>query len=123
MSALIKIEVLEVQDKISIIVPRNIMIVVPFVKLFDDKVYDYNLLVTPVNFKQFNIDSDLLPEDLRKDGILINTYVIKYKEVTSDDYKILIFRVKDDAEKFLSELKLSIPDFYKNADQYIKFIN
>lgn len=123
MSALIKIKELVVDDHLILHKSQNTILVVPFVKSFIDTVYEKEIFITPSKFDILKLDKKKLTDDEKFYGVKIKIYVVEYKDTTSEYSKLLNFLELEDAEKFLSELKSCINEFYNNADEYIKFIN
>ena len=123
MSALIKLQEIILDEYSRIFEYKlNKMIVVPFIKSFVDEIQESQMkfFVDNRKCKELGIDISLFDSSEINTMKKIDTYSVYYSD---DKVNEVVFQHRQNAEKFLAELKSNINDFYKNADAYIKFIN
>ena len=123
MSALIKLQEIILDEYSRIFEYKlNKMIVVPFIKSFVDEIQESQMkfFINDRNCKELGIDISSFDSSEINTMKKIDTYSVYYSD---DKVNEVVFQHRQDAEKFLAELKSNINDFYKNADAYIKFIN
>lgn len=125
MSALIRAKILELSnDNTNIRSRNNIYLVIPLIKSFsaiNETTYSvYSCVNEDLNLKK---SSPELEDDCELKYYNIDCYTITYIDTTSNEDKRLIFERYEDAENFLTELKISIREFYENPEAYVKFIN
>lgn len=125
MAVLINAKVLELTpDNCNISSRNSIYLVIPLIKSFsaiNETIYQvYSCVNEDLNLKK---SSSEIEDFYGVKYYNIVCYTILYKDTTSNENKRIVFEKYEDADEFLYELKLSINEFYKNPEAYVKFIN